>query len=135
MWKLYDDLKFLNDLKDKLKKEIYTKFFNYIYQNVNIIREHSYHFELYFDGERNYIAQYNILLELQEHIFNIYNRITDKSYDELLNDFKGYITISGYTNGNEKYFITNKIYIHLKNMFNELGKINYFDKKYNGLKD
>lgn len=122
-WELYDDLFFLGS--NKKKKELYSDVFNYIYQLLNDLRISKYQFE----AHNNINYNYEDIKMLQEKIFYYEEIEHDKDFS-FTND-RLFISSSG-MNSNKKWVAINLVEEHLTNMFDEIGKIAYFDKNYNG---
>ena len=122
-WELYDDLFFLGS--NKKKKELYSDVFNYIYQLLNDLRISKYQFE----EHNNINYNYEDIKILQEKIFYYEEIEHDKDFT-FTND-RLFISNSG-MNSNKKWVAINLVEEHLTNMFDEVGKIAYFDKNYNG---
>lgn len=136
-WSNYDDLDFITDLfKRKKKKHLYwNEIFDFIDLRIRNIKFNSYHFKIYLSSVNgNYKVNEEKLMKLQNDFFFIkkYNSEYD---DELPNLIKKINT--GYTN-NYNYvtktgiFYYNKASDHLLEMFKNVGKDNYFNKKYKG---
>ncbi|WP_304819229.1 hypothetical protein, partial [uncultured Clostridium sp.] len=65
LWNMYDDLDFITDVRNKKKQEYWKNIFNYIYSNICIIKEYSYHFKIYMAAiNGNYKVNEEKLLEL-----------------------------------------------------------------------
>lgn len=132
-WKIYGDLHFINDYKNKVKYRLYNEVFDYtkklmddIYVDVEI------HFKGYLSSENgNYKAVYSIARELQDKIF--YYEEQDIK-DNMI--WKKDISIShkkssGMNYKNNKAFIeSNEVVDRYCYLFDEIGKIAYFNKKY-----
>lgn len=137
LWSKYDDLDFITDLfKRKKKKYLYwNEIFDFIDLRIRNIKINSYHFKIYLSSANgNYKVNEEKLMKLQNDFFFIkkYNGEYD---DEIPNLIKKINT--GYTNNynydtNTGMFYYNKASDHLLEMFKNVGKDNYFDKKYKG---
>jgi hypothetical protein len=136
LWNMYDDLDFITDVRNKKKQEYWKNIFNYIYSNICIIKEYSYHFKIYMAAiNGNYKVNEEKLLELQDKIFfcKKYNYDNGEEVKDILSKLEvGYETISG---GNSKEFtlVYNETSNYLLKMFDAVGKDNYFNKNYSGL--
>ncbi|MFV0250192.1 MAG: hypothetical protein ACK5HP_04080 [Bacilli bacterium] len=132
-WLLWDELYFLKPFdKNKKRKWFHKEIFGYAYDLINDIREQAYHFKIYKNEFKNYRVNYEKITELQKKIFH-YEELDFGNYDWSFDIKENSIRHSGSSYITEKhYVIINKVEEHLTKMFDEIGKINYFDKNYNG---
>jgi hypothetical protein len=136
LWNMYDDLDFITDFKNNKKKEYWKNIFNYIYSNICIVKEYSFHFKIYVSAtDGNYKVNEEKLLDLQDKIFfcNKYNYDNGEEVKEILSKLEvGYETIS---DGESKEFtlVYNETSNYLLKMFATVGKDNYFNKNYTGI--
>ena len=133
-WLLWDELYFMFDFKNKKRNWFHKEIFDYIYNLIGEIRLEAYHFKIYKEEFQNFKVNYDKILELQKKIL-----FYEKRYNEDYNYSENFIdeAINGYGEScidNSNYIIANKSVDHLSKMFVEVGKINYFSKKYNGKK-
>ena len=129
-WSLYDRIDFL--FSRKKKEEIYNLVFKYTQDLRNEICEKCYHFKQYFNAKRgNKVVNYSFVREIQEKIFYFEN----KTYEDKTSwgiDLKQVNYCCYFNNINGVSFITsNNVIEYYSNAFDEIGKIAYFDKKYN----
>ncbi len=131
-WNIYDQLHFIFDFKNKKKLKIYKMIFDYTHNLRNKIEEKVYHFNIYFDsnGKGNKKINYQFVRELQEDIF-YYEEMPINSKNKWKLDLKEinysctHNNIDGY-----KYITSNSVVEYYNNVFDELGKIAYFDRNY-----
>lgn len=129
-WSLYDRIDFL--FSRKKKEEIYNLVFKYTQDLRDEICEKCYHFKQYFNAKRgNKVVNYSFVREIQEKIFYFEN----KTYEDKTSwgiDLKQVNYCCYFNNINGVSFITsNNVIEYYSNAFDEIGKIAYFDKKYN----
>lgn len=134
-WNVFDDLRFIFNNKKK-KDKLYNNIFKYIYNEVNLIRELSLHLSIYKNKGADPIIMYDKIREYQKNIFYEKNVKKDESLDEenmkLIKDGLPYEII---LTKNSSKFVYNKISKHLDEQFNDVGKLAYFNKKYNGKRE
>ena len=136
LWNMYDDLDFITDIKNKKKKEYRKKIFNYISYNISIIKEYSYHFKIYISSKNgNYKINEKKLLDLQDKIF-FYDRFNYNNYKfkDIISKIKTDYQIIAIINSDDFILIYNKIEDYLLKMFDIVGKDNYFNKNYSGVR-
>lgn len=133
-WLLWDELYFMFDIKKKKRNWFHKEIFDYIYSLLEEIRLESSHFEIYKNEFQNFKVNYDKILNLQKNIL-FYEKRFDEDYNYSMN-FKEEAIIGYGENAidNSSYIIANKVVEHLSEMFVEVGKINYFSKKYDGKK-
>jgi len=129
VWKLYDELYFLGS--NKKKRYLYTEVFNYIYDFLNCFRYYKYQF----NEIKDYRSNYEDIKELQNKVF--YYEEKDSNIKDFEYDGNRIFIHSwgGNAMRGKDWFIVNKVEEHLTNMFNEIGKIAYFNKNYNGIRE
>ena len=134
-WAIYDDLRFI--FKNKLiKLRFHQEIFEKIYDEVNKIRELSYHLNIYKTKGANPIIMYEKIRNYQKNIFyekRIPNEETlDEENMQLIKNGLAYESI--YTE-NGSLFIYNKFVKYLDDEYVKIGKIAYFDENYTGYGD
>lgn len=136
LWNMYDDLDFITDVAGKKKKDYWNNVFNYIYSNICMIKEYSYHFKIYISAiNGNYKVNEEKLCDLQDKIFfhKVYNYEKDNKVKDIISSLDvGYETIHG---GESKEFtlVYNEVSDYLLKMFDSVRKDNYFNKNYYGI--
>ena len=128
-WNLYDELDFL--CGNKKKTYIYDLLFDYTHNLINAICENCYHFKIYFESNNgNKQVNYNFVRKLQSNIFyyeehelqeNIKWKkdLTNLSYNYHEDRLKKIASIT-----------TNIVVEKYYDIIDTIGKIAYFDKKY-----
>lgn len=136
LWNIYDDLDFIIDVTGKKKKDYWNKIFSYIYSNICIIKEYSYHFKKYISANNgNYKINEDKLCELQDKIFfhKIYTYEKENDVKKVISDIDvGYCIIED-GKSSEFTLVYNKLSDYLLKMFDSVGKDNYFSKNYSGI--
>lgn len=134
-WAIYDDLRFIfknRQIKLRFHQEIFEK----IYDEVNKIRELSYHLNIYKTKGANPIIMYEKIRNYQRNIFYEKRIPKEETLDEenmqLIKDGLAYESI--YTE-NGSLFIYNKFVKYLDDEYVKIGKIAYFDENYTGYGD
>ncbi|MDD3340644.1 MAG: hypothetical protein PHN72_00360 [Bacilli bacterium] len=132
-WLLWDELYFLKPFdRNKKRKWFYEEIFGYIYNLLNDIKEQAFHFNIYKNEFQNFEVNYEKIVELQKKIFYYEERDAgDYNWNYEVEEFD----IRSYADNpiNKKHCIViNNIEKHLSKMFVEVGKINYYNKKYDG---
>lgn len=132
-WLLWDELYFLKPFdRNKKRTWFHKEIFGYIYNLLSDIKEQVYHFNIYKNEFQNFTVNYEKLIELQKKIFYYEERDAE---DYNWNYEVGEHDIGCYGNNaisKKHYIIINKVEKHLSKMFVEVGKINYYNKKYDG---
>lgn len=131
-WNIYDQLHFIFDFKSKKRIKIYNMIFGYTHELKNKIEEKVYHFNIYFnsDGHGNKKVNYQFVQELQENIF-YYEELPITSKKRWKLDLKDINYSCHYNNVDGiKYITSNSVIEYYNNIFDELGKIAYFNKNY-----
>lgn len=136
LWNMYDDLNFLFDFKSKKRKKYWNLIFNYIYSNINEIKNSSYHFEIYLSATHgNYEVNTEYLYKLQDKIF--FKKQFNYNEEKKVKDLISHIDVSHHiihnTNEKEITLIYNEVSDKLIKMFDMVGKDNYFSKKYSSI--
>ena len=129
---LYDRIDFL--FGKKLKHQLYRQIFEYTKNMTNAIREKAFHFNEYFNAQRgNKVVNFGFVRELQEKVFYYEGKtLSDGSdWENDLSNKSWFHSVDIIQN--KQYVIYNKVVEYYNNVFDELGKIAYFDKKYNSL--
>lgn len=134
-WAIYDDLRFI--FKNKLiKLKFHQEIFEKIYDEVNKIRELSYHLNIYKTKGTNPIIMYEKIRNYQKNIFYEKRIPNEETLDEANMQFikNGLAYESIYTE-NGSLFIYNKFVKYLDDEYVKIGKIAYFDENYTGYGD
>lgn len=127
-WDIYDDLHFI--YKNKTNKfKLYEEVFKYVYDQVQLIRELSFHLNEYKKSGNNSVVMYDKIREYQKNIFYIKKVIKklDKKNMELI---KNGLEYEGIYKEGSSLFIYNKMCKTLDEQYNNIGKIVYFNKNY-----
>ncbi|MDD3340987.1 MAG: hypothetical protein PHN72_02140 [Bacilli bacterium] len=132
-WLLWDELFFLKPFdRNRKRKWFHKEIFGYIYNLLNDIREQAYHFNIYKNEFKNFEVNYKKVRELQKKFF-YYEEKEEGNYDWNYSfeeyDIK-YFSVNSISK--KQYIVVNEVEKHLTQMFIEVGKINYFNKKYDG---
>lgn len=128
---LYDSLDFIFSKKKKI--EIYNMLFGYTKELRDKIREKAYHFNIYFNSVNgNKVVNYQFVRKLQENLF-YYEEQKLSNRAKWKKDLSECNYSCYYDNIKDKAYITsNEIIEYYNQLFVQIGKIAYFDKKYNG---
>lgn len=134
-WAIYDDLRFIFKNK-QIKLRFHQEIFKKIYDEVNKIRELSYHLNIYKTEGANPIIIYKKIRDYQKNIFYEKRVSNEETLDEenmqLIKNGLEYENI--YTE-NGSLFIYNKFVKYLDDEYVKIGKIAYFDENYTGYGD
>ena len=129
-WDIYSNLQFIINNK-KTKEKLYKEVFKYIYDEVNEIRELSYHLNIYRTDGANPIVMYDKIREYQPHIFYEKELNVDKKLDHKnMKMIKSGIPYEIIYRKERKIFIYNKMSKYLDEQYDNIGKIAYFNDKY-----
>lgn len=130
-WDIYADLHFIIKNK-KITTKLYNDVFKYVYDEVNRIRELSYHLNIYKTEGASPIVMYEKIREYQSNIFYEKsikgNKKLDKKNMQVIKSGIPYEMIYG---ENKRLFVYNKMAKHLDEQYDAIGKIAYFDDNYN----
>ena len=128
---IYADLHFIIKNK-KITTKLYNDVFKYVYDEVNRIRELSYHLNIYKTEGASPIVMYEKIREYQSNIFYEKsikeNKKLDKKNMQVIKSGIPYEMIYG---ENKRLFVYNKMAKHLDEQYDAIGKIAYFDDNYN----
>ena len=131
-WSIYDQLHFIFDFKNKKRFKIYRMIFEYTHELKNKIEEKVYHFNIYFnsDGHGNKKVNYQFVRELQKNIY-YHEELPITSKRKWNVDLKERNYSCSYNNvAGIKSITSNSVVEYYNNIFDELGKIAYFNKNY-----
>ena len=130
-WDIYADLHFIIKNK-KITTKLYNDVFKYVYDEVNRIRELSYHLNIYKTEGASPVVMYEKIREYQSNIFYEKsikgNKKLDKKNMQVIKSGIPYETIYG---ENKRLFVYNKMAKYLDEQYDAIGKIAYFDDNYN----
>ena len=130
-WDIYADLHFIIKNK-KITTKLYNDVFKYVYDEVNRIRELSYHLNIYKTEGASPIVMYEKIREYQSNIFYEKsikeNKKLDKKNMQVIKSGIPYEMIYG---ENKRLFVYNRMAKHLDEQYDAIGKIAYFDDNYN----
>ena len=128
---LYDNIDYL--FGKKLKDEMFYSIFDFTYKLKDKISRACFHFNIYFeDGAGNKFVNYEIVRELQKLIFDYEEKsIDDRSKWSIATDsvFVDHSNFNYFMN--IKSIVFNKCAKKYDDDLIKVGKIAYFDKKYN----
>ncbi|MBQ8892116.1 MAG: hypothetical protein IJ068_04610 [Bacilli bacterium] len=130
-WDIYADLRFIfNNKKNNLK--LYNEIFKYIYDEANLIRELSYHLNIYKTSDVNPIVMYDKIRKYQNHIFYekelMPGEKLNKKNMELIKSGISYQTT--WRKDKSSFFVYNKMTKYLDEQYDNVGKIAYFNNDY-----
>jgi len=134
-WAIYNDLRFIFK-NHKKKLELHREIFKRIYDEVHLIRELSYHLNIYKTKGANPIVMYEKIREYQKNIF--YEKKLSESEElakkniQLIKKGLGYSVIC---KKDCTLLIYNKFIKILDDKYVEIGQMAYFNKKYTGYED
>ena len=134
-WAIYDDLRFI--FKNKLiKLRFHQEIFEKIYDEVNKIRELSYHLNIYKTKGANPIIMYEKIRNYQKNIFYEKRIPNEETLDEEnMQLIKNGLAYESICTENGSLFIYNKFVKYLDDEYVKIGKIAYFDENYTGYGD
>lgn len=128
-WSLYDRIDFM--FGRKKKEELYYLIFKYTHDFKNEICKKCRHFKKYFEAKRgNKVVNYSFVRELQEKIFYFESKTKEDEKEWGIDlDDKNYCYQTNKISG-ISFVTSNNVIEYYSNIFDEIGKIAYFDKKY-----
>lgn len=134
-WAIYDDLRFIFKNK-QIKLRFHQEIFEKIYDEVNKIRELSYHLNIYKTKGANPIIMYEKIRNYQKNIFYEKRVPNEETLDEEnMQLIKNGLAYESIYKENGSLFIYNKFVKYLDDEYVKIGKIAYFDENYTGYGD
>lgn len=129
-WDIYSDLHFILKNK-KTTTKFYNEVFKYVYDEVNLIRELSFHLNIYITDGANPVVMYEKIREYQSHIFYEKSIKANKKLDRKnMKLIKSGIPYQIIYEEDRKIFVYNKMAKYLDEQYDNVGKIAYFDNNY-----
>lgn len=129
-WDIYSDLHFILKNK-KTTTKLYNEVFKYVYDEVNLIRELSFHLNIYKTDGANPVVMYEKIREYQSHIFYEKSIKANKKLDRKnMKLIKSGIPYQIIYEEDRKIFVYNKMAKYLDEQYDNVGKIAYFDNNY-----
>lgn len=130
-WDIYADFRFIIKNK-KITFKLHDDIFKFIYDEINLIRELSYHLNIYKVSEVNPIVMYDKIREYQTHIFYEKELKQGERLDNKnMNLIKSGIPYQSILKENDSsLFIYNKMTKYLDEQYDKVGKLAYFNDKY-----
>lgn len=129
-WDIYSDFHFILKNK-KTTTKLYNEVFKYVYDEVNLIRELSFHLNIYITDGANPVVMYEKIREYQSHIFYEKSIKANKKLDRKnMKLIKSGIPYQIIYEEDRKIFVYNKMTKYLDEQYDNVGKIAYFDNNY-----
>lgn len=129
-WDIYEDLHFIFNNK-KIKIKLHSEIFQYVYDEIRLIRELVYYINEYNNSNMKLISIYDKIRNYQKHIFSEKHTKSTQELEEAdIELIKNGFMYSVVSNKNETIIIYNKMSKYLIHQLDVVGKRVYFNKNY-----